>query len=310
MTGADPDRLRELLDAVLADDHTDLDGMARGAFASPFHFSRQVRTNAGESPVALRRRVLLERAAWSLQHGMSVTDAAFAAGYESVDGFARAFTRAFGHSPSRLGPSGEHSHWLPAPNGIHFHSPTTLYIDAGAPVTEDAGDVVMMMVRHDIDDTAAVLDNAKAVDPQEYRRTVLTDQRVSEFTGAEESLSRVLVQLVNAKQPWLSAITGTDPPPPAGDGIADLIEAHARVAPQWLALVRDIDRRGAWADRIVDALCRPPETFLLSEILTHVLTFGAYRRQLARHLLRRAGADLTGLDPDPIIWHRKQSGGF
>ncbi|WP_369821364.1 helix-turn-helix domain-containing protein [Kocuria sp. CNJ-770] len=41
----------------------------------------------------MRRRVLLERAAWELGSGRSVTETAWAAGYESVDGFARAFTR-------------------------------------------------------------------------------------------------------------------------------------------------------------------------------------------------------------------------
>ena len=50
---------------------------------------------AGPSPVAMRRRVMLERAAWQLREGASVTDAAIAAGYESVEGFSRAFTRAW-----------------------------------------------------------------------------------------------------------------------------------------------------------------------------------------------------------------------
>lgn len=108
------DRLRELLDAVLADEHRSLDEMADGAFSSPFHFSRRLKRDAGESPVAMRRRVLLERAAWDLRQGSSVTDAALAAGYDSVDGFARAFAKAFGSPPSEVTEQG--SHWLPAPN--------------------------------------------------------------------------------------------------------------------------------------------------------------------------------------------------
>jgi AraC-like DNA-binding protein len=92
------DRLRELLDAVLDEDNRTLGDMAGDAYASPWHFTRQVSRGAGEPPVALRRRVLLERAAWQLRQGTSVTEAAFAAGYESVEGFARAFGRAYGHS--------------------------------------------------------------------------------------------------------------------------------------------------------------------------------------------------------------------
>ena len=95
------DRLRELLDAVLDDDHHTLGEMAEGAYSSPFHFSRRLARGTGEPPVTMRRRVLLERAAWELGGGGSVTEVAFAAGYESVEGFARAFARAFGHPPRR-----------------------------------------------------------------------------------------------------------------------------------------------------------------------------------------------------------------
>src|SRR3712207_9441905 len=94
------DRLRELLDAVLDEDHRTLGDMAGGAFSSPYHFSRQFSQRTYEPPVAMRRRVMLERAAWQLRQGASVTDAAFAAGYESVEGFSRAFARDYGRPPS------------------------------------------------------------------------------------------------------------------------------------------------------------------------------------------------------------------
>ena len=94
------DRLRELLDAVLDEDNQTLGDMAGGAYSSPYHFSRQLSRGAREAPVAMRRRVMLERAAWQIRQGTSVTDAAFAAGYESVEGFSRAFARAYGHPPS------------------------------------------------------------------------------------------------------------------------------------------------------------------------------------------------------------------
>ena len=76
-----------------------------------------------------------------------------------------------------------------------------------------------------------------------------------------------------------------------------------------VTLTRDIDRRSAWSDRIVDAICDPPESFLLSQIWAHVLTFSAHRRQLVRWMLADAGIDTTGADPDPIMWHRHRSGG-
>ena len=91
MTGG-RDRLRELLDAVLDGEHRTLADMAHGAYSSPFHFSRRLSRDAGEPPVAMRRRVELERAAWQLALGATVTEVAFAAGYGSVEGFSRAYS--------------------------------------------------------------------------------------------------------------------------------------------------------------------------------------------------------------------------
>ncbi|GED97150.1 helix-turn-helix domain-containing protein [Gordonia crocea] len=299
MTSANRDRLRELLDAVLDEGNHSLTQMADDAYASPFHFSRQLAAGAGEAPVAMRRRVMLERAAWQLRQGSTVTDAAWAAGYSSVEGFSRAFARAFGHPPST--PSA--SHWLPAPNGIHFHPPMSLWVRAEEsamnPLTEQ-------LIGHDLDETRELLDLAKQVHDEQYRRTILADHTVAEWEGPEGSLCEVLTRLVFAKEVWLAAIEGTDFPAPAPDDPASLIERHDAVAPRWLAVVRDIDSRGAWEDRIVDALCEPPESFVVGGIVAHILTFAAARRHLARHLLAVAG--VTPGDGDPITWARRVRG--
>jgi AraC family transcriptional regulator len=296
------DRLRELLDAVLDEDNTTLAEMADGAFVSPFHFSRQLRRGAGESPVAMRRRVMLERAAWQVRRGSSVTEAAFAAGYESVEGFARAYARAFGHPPS--GTPGDGDHRLPAPNGIHFHPPTSLWVDATeramSPVTE-------LMVGHDLDDTRALLDLAAGLPDEDYRRAHQPAATVLSWDGPEASLADVLHHLVRAKEVWLAAIEGADTPetPDGGeDDAAALLARHEAVAPRWRATWRDVERRGAWDDVLVDALCEPPESFVLSSVLAHVLTYAAHRRQLARTLLRLAGHDVD--EGDPILYLRRR----
>lgn len=305
------DRVRELLDAVLADheDGAALGRLAEAAHSSAFHFSRQVSRAAGEPPAAMRRRVLLERAAWELQRGHSVTDTAFAAGYDSVDGFSRAFSRAFGCAPSAMPPQRERSHWLPAPNGIHFHSPTVLYVDTDQ--EQSAGDAVALMVRHDLDDTDAVLAAAEAVGDEEYRRVRMPGHRVLAWAGEEASLADVVRHLALDKLPWLASIEGEDQPDLGGpDDAAGLRRRHAEIAARWLAMTREVERRGAWGDRVIDSLCDPPESFLLSQILAHVLTFSAHRRQLARWMLSQSGVDVGDLDPDPIVWHRRASGGL
>jgi AraC family transcriptional regulator len=117
------DRLRELIDVVL--DSLDEPGADGRALAQRAHFSRDhldrlLAAATGESPVALRRRLLLERAAWQLRTGAAgAGDAAAAAGYGSLAAFSRAFARAHGVPPSEFAGSGRPVE-LEAPNGIHF----------------------------------------------------------------------------------------------------------------------------------------------------------------------------------------------
>ncbi|SNS19027.1 AraC-type DNA-binding protein [Geodermatophilus pulveris] len=295
------DRLRELLDAVLDEDNRTLPDMAGDAYASPWHFARQVSRGAGEPPVALRRRVLMERAAWQLREGAGVTEVAFASGYESVEGFARAFARAYGRSPGSPddGPRTRDAHWLPAPNGVHFHPPTSLWVaDEGRRGAPD--EVTALLVHHDVEDTRALLEAAAGLPDGEYRRARLPGLRVLPWEGAEESVAAVLDALVWTKEVWLAAVEGAGHPARGADDAAALLARHDAVAPRWLAAVRDVARRGAWGDRLVDALCEPPQSFVLGSVVAHVLTFSAHRRLLVRALLRDAGLAVdTG---DPIDW--------
>lgn len=300
MTGRD--RLRELLDAVLDEENATLGEMAGDAYASPHHFSRMLTRDAGEAPVAMRRRVMLERAAWQLRQGGSVTDVAWAAGYGSVEGFSRAFTRAYGRAPSTV--DGSTGHWLPAPNGIHFHPPTSLWVCSTEHVMDP---LTEQLVAHQLDDTRHLIEQAEGVTAAEFRAPRLPGLVVLPWDGPEESLQAVLGHLVSTVEVWLASLDGRDVPSREdGADPARLLERHDEVAPRWLAAVRDVDRRGGWDDRLIDALCAPPESFVLSSVVAHVLTCSAHRRQLARHLLRMAGREVdTG---DPIDWLRARRG--
>ncbi|CAM3283476.1 helix-turn-helix domain-containing protein [Stackebrandtia soli] len=298
------DRLRELLDAILDEDNETLEDMAADAFASPFHFTRQVSRDVGESPVALRRRVLLERAAWQLGGGASVTDTAFAAGYGSVEGFSRAFSRAFGHPPSAARRALDRTgHWLRASNGVHFHPPAALWVE-DSPRGRSDMDPTALMLRHDLDDTRELLVLAGTLDEDEYRRVREPGLTVLSWDGPEESIAAVLDRLVWSKEVWLASIEGEDMPQQGGDEPAELLRRLDVVASRWLGTVREIDRRGAWGDTVIDALCEPPESFVVGSIVAHVLTYAAHRRQLARHWLRAVapGGATTAGHGDPIEW--------
>jgi len=250
----------------------------------------------------MRRRVLLERAAWQLLNGASVTETAFAAGYESVEGFSRAFTRAFGHGPgTRVA-----GYWLPAPNGIHFHPPAAVWVNAKE---QTMNPVIEQLVEHDLDDTRHLIELSKGLSDDDYRAARMRDTTLLSWNGPEESIAAILENHVWTKEVWTAAIEGRDVP--ARDeqaGAIAVLERHDAVAPRWLAAVRDIDRRGGWDDVMVDALCDPPESFPLGSIVAHVLTHAAGRRQVARVMLRAAGHDVD--DGDPIEWLRARSGGL
>lgn len=273
-----------------------LSDMAGSAASSPFHFARALRRATGEPPVSMRRRLLLERAAWQLGGGSSVTDAAFAAGYQSVDGFSRAFARAFGHVPSA--PSSGHR--LPAPNGIHFHPPTSLWVHTAE---RPMNPLAEHLVAHDLDDTRHLIELAKGLPDADYRAVRMPGTTLLSWHGPEESIAAVLENHVWTKEVWVAAIEGTDLPERDEDAsAAALLERHDAVAPRWLAVVRDIDRRRAWDDRMIDALCDPPESFVVGAVVAHVVTYAAFRRQVVRVLLRGAGHDVD--DGDPIDWLR------
>ncbi len=300
MTTTSRDRLRELLDAVLAEDNTSVSEMAGDAFASPFHFGRLVSRGSGESPMAMRRRVILERAAWHLREGMAVTDAAWAAGYASVEGFSRAYSRAFGHPPST--PAGRH--WLPAPNGIHFHPPTSLWVRA---TEQTMNPLVSQLVAHDLDDTKALLGIAETLPEEVLRAPRRCGGTVTAWEGPEESIREVLDHHVHTKEVWLAAIEGADDVPRHADGgIAGLLARHQALTPRWLGFIHDLDQREGWDDRLIDALCDPPESFVMSSVVAHVLTYAAHRRQLVRAMLTEAGVDVDS--GDPILWFRASRG--
>lgn len=82
------------------DESLSLDGLARVACFSPFHFHRLFTAFVGETPGQHQRRLRIERAASRLRHSPDpVTVIALEAGYETPSAFTRAFRQHFGRSP-------------------------------------------------------------------------------------------------------------------------------------------------------------------------------------------------------------------
>jgi AraC family transcriptional regulator len=297
-----PDRLRDVVDAVLEALDEGLDGRALAARAmlSPFHFNRLVRAGIGEAPAGFRRRLLLERAAWQLGRGATVTDAALTAGYDAVEAFSRAFSRAFGVPPSRFADEPREFR-LAAPNGIHFHPPGGLLLPGNT--RNDSMDLSDRLVEHDHWLTARLLENAAALPDDALDRPVRPGFVVHAFEGPEPDVRTMLERIVFTQEVWTAAIGGRDIPPRDQRSIAALQARHAAVRPQLVALVRRIRDRNEWDDVFVDALCQPPVSFTFGSVIAHILNVGVIRRHTVTEALRELG--VTAVETrDPIEWER------
>jgi AraC-like DNA-binding protein len=92
-------RARDLIDRDFARP-LDVPTMARRAFMSPSHFSRQFRAAYGETPYGYLMTRRIERAMALLRAGSTVTDACLAVGCTSLGSFSSRFTDMVGQTPS------------------------------------------------------------------------------------------------------------------------------------------------------------------------------------------------------------------
>jgi AraC-like DNA-binding protein len=296
------DRLRELLDLVvgsLDDRAADGRALAGRAHFSRDHLDRLIAAATGESPVALRRRLLLERAAWQLASGTaSPSQAAAAAGYGSLAAFSRAFGRAHGVSPSAFAASGRPPE-LDAPNGVHFHPPAGLLVP-GAPGAPR--DLTERMVAHHVDRVRQLLEAAATLPREALERPLRPGLVLVWFEGEEPSAALMAERLVFTLEVWTAAIAGRATPEPDPGG-GDLLARHDRAGREFARFARALRDRGAWDDAFVDALCEPPQSFTYGGVLAHILTFGAVRREALAGVLRELGAPVPDTS-DPIVWEQ------
>jgi AraC-like DNA-binding protein len=308
------DRLRQLLDLVVAsleDPAADGRALAARASFSRDHLDRLLAAATGESAVALRRRLLLERAAWQLRvGGQRPSEVAPLAGYGSLAAFSRAFARAYGVAPSAFAAAGA-GLALDAPNGIHFHPPAGLLLPgARDPRAARGRDVLDRLLAHHLARVRELLRAAERLPTSELRRPLRPGFVAVPFEGEEASAALMARRLVETLEVWVAAMAG-QPRPPAldrghasGATPAQLLARYDAAARAFARIVRAIRDRGAWDDAFVDALCEPPQSFTYGGVVAHVLSFGAVRREMLASVLAELGAsDLaTG---DPIAWEQQ-----
>ena len=288
-------RLREVVTDSL-DQERNAEGLARQAYRSRTQFFRVFRAMIEETPVAMRRRLLLERAAWQLSRTqLAVTEIGLNANYGSLEAFTRAFRKAFGVSPSlyrRMGATFTHLH---APNGIHHHAGT-----GDTKGNDRFMDLFDIFSGQESWHTRRLLDLAKTLSDAQLDRPLNNQIHVFPWDGPDRSLRQLLDRMVQTKEAWAAALTGGSAPlfdnaPPEERTPSAMLARLEKADAGFNGVLADVRNRGAWLDTFVDALCEPPETFSFGGMFAHVITFNAYRRMVAIDVLRGMGVKVEGV---------------
>src|SRR5216110_462461 len=195
MNKADSQDTADRLSAIVAnslDTQAKTQDLARQAYQSRTQFHRLFRTVVEETPGVMRRRLLLERAAYQLAHtGMSVTDVALDANYGSLEAFTRAFRKAFRVSPSlyrRMGATYTHLH---ATNGIHHHSGKDDMKGVGQSM-----DLFDIFSGQESWHTRRLLDLAKTLNDEQLDRPLKNQVKVFPWDDPDQSLRQILDRMV------------------------------------------------------------------------------------------------------------------
>jgi AraC-like DNA-binding protein len=286
------DTFSRFVDA-LADSLDDPTGYAERLHMSRFHLDRIVSAVAGEPPGALRRRILLERAAHRLlSTGDELLTVAIDTGYSSHEAFTRAFQRAYGEPPSvwrRVATSFE----LDAPNGVHFKPPGGVRFPARRKVSDM--ELLQRMVEHHVWLIGEMVDRAAALPDDILDKPIeLSVAGIDDSPTPRSLLSRLVGQLAM----WNAAVEDRtyDFAIERDESIDSMRNRLAVAAPEFLATIRSVD----YDETFVDGICDPPEGFTYGGMVAHVLTFAAHRRILVHGALEDAG--ITDLNGDPMRW--------
>ncbi|HXC97059.1 MAG TPA: helix-turn-helix domain-containing protein [Edaphobacter sp.] len=277
--------------------------LARRAYQSRTQFHRLFRIVVEETPAAMRRRLLLERAAYQLGHtGMSVTDVALDANYGSLEAFTRAFRKAFRISPSIYRRLGDPHFHLPAQNRIHFFA---LGSSMSGSSTKGGSDMDLFdrFAGNDSWHTRRLLEYAGTLTEEQLDRPLPTVVELLPWRESNKTLRQLLENIIFTKEVWTAALSGAemdmDGPSQSQRTPQAMLERLKKTDAELHRILGDVRGRSGWDDTFVDALCEPAETFTYGGVFAHIMTFNAHRRLMALDALRQLGVQAEGFG-DPM----------
>lgn len=271
--------------------------LARQAYQSRTQFYSLFRKVVEETPGAMRRRLILERAAYQLAHTeMTVTEVALDANYGSLEAFTRAFRRAFRTSPSLYRRLSDQHFYLPASNRIHFLAP-------GSPKGENDMDLFDRFAGNDSWHTKRLLEYSSALTEEQLDQPLSTAVELLPWRESNKTLRQLLENIVFTKEVWTAALSGLEMDlsgtPKSQRSPQAMLQRLERTDTELHRIFSDVRNRSAWDDTFVDALCEPAETFTFGGVFAHIMTFNAHRRLMALYALRQLGVETEGFG-DPM----------
>jgi AraC-like DNA-binding protein len=277
--------------------------LARNVYESRTQFYRLFRALVEETPAAMRRRLLLERAAFQLRNTMaSVTEIALDANYNSLEAFTRAFRKAFRTSPSLFRRTRSAYFHLPASNGIHFLAPGSTLKGA------HEMDLFDRLAGNDTWHTRKLLEYAGTLTDEQLDRPIGSVVEILPWRECARTVRQILENIVFTKEVWTAALSGTTLPnlngtPASEQSPLAMLKRLERTDVEFHRIFREVGNRGGWDDTFVDGLCEPAETFTFGGVFAHIMTFNAHRRLMALDALRQLGVPVQGFG-DPIEYER------
>lgn len=252
--------------------------LADKAGYSRAQFYRRHRRENDETPVRIQRRLLLERAAYEVsRREKSITEIAFDAGFESLEGFARAFRSAFGMSARTFQRRGVCEYRFDLTHRVHFH-----------PQEPRQGRIPMDMTRRLVDDHFDILSRLlDALSFSQLEETRVTLPAAFPWMPAPTNL-RELLDNCFQHEPWLSTIND-ERFDPADRSLETYRSRLAWGRERFAALLDTIEGENLWDLTFVDKEYVPPEVFSYGFIVGFTITYNAYHRVALEGILRSQG---------------------
>src|SRR5438270_12070295 len=301
MNKADGQDTADRLSAIVAnslDTPAKTQDLARQAYQSRTQFHRLFRSVVEETPAAMRRRLLLERAAYQLGHtGTSITEVALDANYGSLEAFTRAFRKAFRTSPSIYRRRRDPHFHLPASNKIHFFAPGSS--------TKGGKDMDLFdrFAGNDSWHMRRLLEYAGTLTEEQLDRPLPTVVELLPWREANKTLRQLLENIIYTKEVWTAALSGAEMdmngPPQSQRSPQAMLQRLEKTDAELHRILGEIRNRSRWDDTFVYAMCEPAETCTYRVVFADNMTFNAHRRLMALDALRQLGVQTKGFG-DPM----------